>query len=139
MHSTLVHTVCGMRLTYYHFNSFMSSFSTSTEASAPAVLIKSDGLFSPITFISSYFPSGRDLLDRCPVSDHVYVTTLLVLPGYFWVGTSVGIIMVYRIPLIEGVPIITAKPYLAMDGHKGQVQYDSSVLVVITITVHIDL
>ncbi len=75
--------------------------------------------------------SGRDLLDRCPVSDHVYVTTLLVLPGYFWVGTSVGIIMVYRIPLIEGVPLITAKPYLAMDGHKGQVQYDSSVLVVI--------
>ena len=30
--------------------------------------------------------------------------------------------MVYRIPLIEGVPLITAKPYLAMDGHKGQVQ-----------------
>ena len=30
--------------------------------------------------------------------------------------------MVYRIPLIEGVPLVSAKPYLAMDGHKGQVR-----------------
>ncbi len=65
---------------------------------------------------------GRDLLDRYPISDRVLVTALLVSPGYFWIGTSVGIIMVYRIPLIESVPLITAKPYLAMDGHKGQVQ-----------------
>ena len=30
--------------------------------------------------------------------------------------------MVYRIPLIEGVPLVSAKPYLAMDSHKGQVR-----------------
>ncbi len=66
-------------------------------------------------------PPGRDLLDRHPVPDHVHVTALLLSSGYFWIGTSVGVTMVYRIPLIEGVPLITAKPYLAMDGHSGQV------------------
>ena len=76
------------------------------------------------TSLRSYYilAPGWNLLDRYPVSNRVHVTALLVSPGYFWIGTSVGIIMVYRIPLIEGVPLITAKPYLAMDGHKGQVQ-----------------
>lgn len=69
------------------------------------------------------YSTGRDLLDRHPLPDHIHVTSLLLSSGYFWIGTSVGLTLIYRIPLIEGVPLITAKPYLAMDGHRGQVCY----------------
>ena len=42
--------------------------------------------------------------------------------GYLWIGTSVGAIMVYHIPHLESVPIVSGKPYLAMDGHVGAIR-----------------
>ena len=42
--------------------------------------------------------------------------------GFLWIGTSIGLILIYRIPHLEGIPIISGKPYLAMDGHKGAVR-----------------
>jgi hypothetical protein len=42
--------------------------------------------------------------------------------GYLWIGTNIGAIMVYHIPHLESVPIVSGKPYLAMDGHVGAVR-----------------
>ena len=42
--------------------------------------------------------------------------------GFLWIGTSIGLILIYRIPHLEGIPIVSGKPYLAMDGHKGAVR-----------------
>ena len=42
--------------------------------------------------------------------------------GFLWIGTSAGLILIYRIPHLEGVPIVSGKPFLAMDGHKGAVR-----------------
>ena len=39
-----------------------------------------------------------------------------------WVGTSVGAILVYRIPHLNGLPIVNGKPILASDGHRGPVR-----------------
>ena len=74
------------------------------------------------THTHTHTHTGRDLQEKYPIPDRVHVTALMASSGFFWIGTSVGILMVYRIPLIEGIPLVTAKPYLAMDGHKGSVR-----------------
>ena len=50
------------------------------------------------------------------------MTALMAASGFLWIGTSIGLILIYRIPHLEGIPIISGKPYLAMDGHKGAVR-----------------
>ena len=52
----------------------------------------------------------------------VHVTALMASSGFLWIGTSVGLILIYHIPHLEGIPIVSGKPYLAMDGHKGSVR-----------------
>ena len=42
--------------------------------------------------------------------------------GYLWVGMSVGTILVYQIPHLNGLPLVSGKPFLASDGHTGPVQ-----------------
>ena len=42
--------------------------------------------------------------------------------------------MVYRVPLIEGIPLVTAKPYLAMDGHKASVRVILTVMTSATMS-----
>ena len=43
--------------------------------------------------------------------------------GYLWVGLSEGAVLIYRIPHFEhGLPLISGKPFLASDGHKGSVR-----------------
>ena len=39
-----------------------------------------------------------------------------------WIGTSVGAILVYRIPHLGGVPLVSGKPCLAMDSMKAAVR-----------------
>lgn len=50
------------------------------------------------------------------------MTALMASSGFLWIGTSNGMILIYRIPYLEGIPIISGKPYLAMDGHKAAVR-----------------
>lgn len=47
---------------------------------------------------------------------------MLASRGNLWVGTSAGAILVYRIPHLNGLPIINGKPILASDGHRGPVR-----------------
>lgn len=59
---------------------------------------------------------------KVKVSEFVHVTALMASSGFLWIGTSMGLILIYRIPHLEGIPIVSGKPYLAMDGHKGAVR-----------------
>ena len=54
--------------------------------------------------------------------EFVRVTALMASSGFLWIGTSMGLILIYRIPYLEGIPIVSGKPYLAMDGHRGAVR-----------------
>lgn len=49
--------------------------------------------------------------------DVVKITSLLASPGYLWVGLSCGLIMIYQIPRLGGVPTIVSRPFVAMDAH----------------------
>ena len=59
---------------------------------------------------------------KVKVLEFVHVTALMAASGFLWIGTSIGLTLIYRIPHLEGIPIISGKPYLAMDGHKGAVR-----------------
>lgn len=59
---------------------------------------------------------------KVKVTTFLHVTALMASSGYLWIGTSIGVILIYRIPYLEGIPIVSGKPYLAMDGHKGSVR-----------------
>ena len=54
--------------------------------------------------------------------DSLTITSLMASRGYLWVGTSVGTILVYQIPHLKGLPLVSGKPFLASDGHNGPVQ-----------------
>lgn len=49
--------------------------------------------------------------------DDVKIASLLAVPGYLWVGLSCGLIMIYQIPRLGGVPTIVSRPFVAMDAH----------------------
>ena len=49
--------------------------------------------------------------------DDVKISSLLAAPGYLWVGLSCGLIMLYQIPRLGGVPNIVSRPFVAMDAH----------------------
>ena len=62
--------------------------------------------------------------------EHCHISSLLATKGLLWLGTSIGITLVYRIPCLEGVPLISGRPYLAYDAHKDSVR----VLLSMTVT-----
>ena len=54
--------------------------------------------------------------------DVVKITSLLATPGYLWVGLSCGLIMIYQIPRLGGVPTTVSRPFVAMDAHVSGVR-----------------
>ncbi|XP_014675027.1 PREDICTED: rho guanine nucleotide exchange factor 10-like protein [Priapulus caudatus] len=65
---------------------------------------------------------GRLLGERKqPRGSGVAVTTLVASSGYLWIGTSVGIVVVYALPRLEGVPVISNKAIVSYHSHKSAV------------------
>lgn len=54
--------------------------------------------------------------------EHCHISSMLATKGLLWLGTSLGITLVYRIPCLEGVPLISGRPYLAYDAHQDSVR-----------------
>ena len=54
--------------------------------------------------------------------DNIHITSLLVESGFLWIGTSSGATLIYRIPPLNGLPILNSRPFLAGDGHSGAVR-----------------
>lgn len=50
------------------------------------------------------------------------ISSLLATPGYLWVGLSNGLIVIYRIPKLEGIPAIMSYPFLAQDSHEDSIR-----------------
>ena len=67
-------------------------------------------------------PAAHHLDPKVKLPTFMHVTSLMAFSGFLWIGTSVGLILIYRIPHLEGIPIVSSKPYLAMDAHKGAVR-----------------
>lgn len=87
--------------------------------------------------VASFYPhthAAHHLESKIKISEFVHVTVLMAASGFLWIGTSTGLILIYRIPHLEGIPIISGKPYLAMDGHKGAVRVLLSVMTKATIS-----
>ena len=78
--------------------------------------------------------TAHHLETKIKISEFVHVTILMAASGLLWIGTSIGLILIYRIPHLEGIPIISGKPYLAMDAHKGAVRVLLSVMTKATIS-----
>ncbi|XP_063273594.1 rho guanine nucleotide exchange factor 10-like protein isoform X4 [Prinia subflava] len=53
----------------------------------------------------------------------VCVTSLLLCQGSLWVGTDLGIIVLLPVPRLEGIPKITGKGMVSLNGHAGPVQF----------------
>ena len=41
--------------------------------------------------------------------DQVYVTALAADEGLLWVGTSVGVSLVFPLPRLEGIPLVSGR------------------------------
>ncbi|KAM4016582.1 rho guanine nucleotide exchange factor 10-like protein isoform 3-T6 [Anomaloglossus baeobatrachus] len=51
------------------------------------------------------------------------VTSLLICQGLLWVGTHLGILITLPVPKLEGIPKITGKGMVSLNGHSGPVQF----------------
>ncbi|XP_042672375.1 rho guanine nucleotide exchange factor 10-like protein isoform X4 [Centrocercus urophasianus] len=58
-----------------------------------------------------------------PGQRHVRVTSLLICQGLLWVGTDQGIIVLLPVPRLEGIPKITGKGMVSLNGHGGPVDF----------------
>ncbi|NXF92816.1 ARGAL protein, partial [Eubucco bourcierii] len=58
-----------------------------------------------------------------PGQKHVRVTSLLICQGSLWVGTDQGIIVLLPVPRLEGIPKITGKGMVSLNGHGGPVDF----------------
>ncbi|XP_054576790.1 rho guanine nucleotide exchange factor 10-like protein isoform X1 [Eptesicus fuscus] len=58
-----------------------------------------------------------------PGQKHVCVTSLLICQGLLWVGTDQGIIVLLPVPRLEGIPKITGKGMVSLNGHCGPVTF----------------
>ncbi|NXL52916.1 ARGAL protein, partial [Podilymbus podiceps] len=58
-----------------------------------------------------------------PGQKHVHVTSLLICQGSLWVGTDQGIIVLLPVPRLEGIPKITGKGMVSLNGHGGPVEF----------------
>ena len=53
----------------------------------------------------------------------VSVTFLLASRGLLWVGTSVGCVLTYPLPRLEGVPQIKGRPNVSYHAHMGPIKF----------------
>ncbi|XP_063798183.1 rho guanine nucleotide exchange factor 10-like protein isoform X2 [Pseudophryne corroboree] len=51
------------------------------------------------------------------------VTALLICQGLLWVGTHLGVLITLPVPKLEGIPKITGKGMVSLNGHCGPVQF----------------
>ncbi|XP_054641599.1 rho guanine nucleotide exchange factor 10-like protein isoform X2 [Dunckerocampus dactyliophorus] len=51
------------------------------------------------------------------------VTSLLICQGLLWVGTAQGLIITLPVPKLEGIPKITGKGMISLNGHCGPVDF----------------
>ncbi|KAM9243560.1 rho guanine nucleotide exchange factor 10-like protein isoform 2-T3 [Dugong dugon] len=58
-----------------------------------------------------------------PGQKHLCVTSLLICQGLLWVGTDQGIIVLLPVPRLEGIPKITGKGMVSLNGHCGPVTF----------------
>nr|XP_020637761.1 rho guanine nucleotide exchange factor 10-like protein isoform X6 [Pogona vitticeps] len=58
-----------------------------------------------------------------PGQKHVRVTSLLICQGLLWVGTDQGILVLLPVPRLEGIPKITGKGMVSLNGHCGPVEF----------------
>uniref|UniRef100_A0A8C2WA77 Rho guanine nucleotide exchange factor 10 like n=1 Tax=Chinchilla lanigera TaxID=34839 RepID=A0A8C2WA77_CHILA len=58
-----------------------------------------------------------------PGQKHLCVTSLLICQGLLWVGTDQGIIVLLPVPRLEGIPKITGKGMVSLNGHCGPVAF----------------
>ncbi|KAG8569941.1 hypothetical protein GDO81_014600, partial [Engystomops pustulosus] len=65
--------------------------------------------------------STRTLL--LPGQKNPQVTSLLICQGLLWVGTHLGILITLPVPKLEGIPKITGKGMVSLNGHCGPVQF----------------
>lgn len=54
--------------------------------------------------------------------EKISVTALLFIPGFLWVGTSVGLILLYPLPKMQGVPRVIGRACVAFHAHSGPVR-----------------
>ncbi|XP_056397614.1 rho guanine nucleotide exchange factor 10-like protein isoform X2 [Hyla sarda] len=60
---------------------------------------------------------------QLPGQKNPQVTTLLICQGSLWVGTHLGILITLPVPKLEGIPKITGKGMVSLNGHCGPVQF----------------
>ncbi|XP_003783904.1 rho guanine nucleotide exchange factor 10-like protein isoform X1 [Otolemur garnettii] len=58
-----------------------------------------------------------------PGQKHLCVTSLLICHGLLWVGTDQGVIVLLPVPRLEGIPKITGKGMVSLNGHCGPVSF----------------
>ncbi|XP_061457991.1 rho guanine nucleotide exchange factor 10-like protein isoform X2 [Rhineura floridana] len=58
-----------------------------------------------------------------PGQKNVRVTSLLICQGLLWVGTDQGILVLLPVPRLEGIPKITGKGMVSLNGHCGPVEF----------------
>ncbi|XP_061833617.1 rho guanine nucleotide exchange factor 10-like protein isoform X4 [Nerophis lumbriciformis] len=51
------------------------------------------------------------------------VTSLLICQGLLWVGTAQGVVITLPVPKLEGIPKITGKGMVSLNGHCGPVDF----------------
>ncbi|XP_030078163.1 rho guanine nucleotide exchange factor 10-like protein isoform X3 [Microcaecilia unicolor] len=57
-----------------------------------------------------------------PGLKNVRVTTLLICQGLLWVGTDQGMLVTLPVPRLEGIPKVTGKGMVSLNGHCGPVE-----------------
>lgn len=55
--------------------------------------------------------------------DQVYATALAADEGLLWVGTSVGVTLVFPLPRLEGIPLVSGKACVAFHSYGSSVRY----------------
>ncbi|XP_032087497.1 rho guanine nucleotide exchange factor 10-like protein isoform X2 [Thamnophis elegans] len=58
-----------------------------------------------------------------PGQKNVRVTSLLICQGLLWIGTDQGILVLLPVPRLEGIPKITGKGMVSLNGHCGPVDF----------------
>lgn len=58
-----------------------------------------------------------------PGQKQLCVTSLLICQGLLWVGTDQGVIVLLPVPRLEGIPKITGKGMVSLNGHCGPVAF----------------
>ena len=59
----------------------------------------------------------HQLQEKFSNMDRLHVTALMASMGYLWIGTSIGAILIYQIPHLEGIPLISGKNDFLMCMH----------------------